>query len=149
MITIGCTQSSRLFLLQSVLSDFEDSIVHMNKEYDQNVLKEISLLADTLKLSAPVIMQYPNMLGPQILARLLPLRNQCPNINSLLKQCDTKGVHHCALLPVNHCLHTPGGPLMYSLEGHPFAVFDFASHFRFSIRCLRFKPFHYVGLIYR
>ena len=28
-----------------------------------------------------------------------------------------------ALDPSYHCLHTPGGPLQYSLEGHPFAPF--------------------------
>ena len=28
-----------------------------------------------------------------------------------------------ALVPSYHCLHTPGGPLQYSLEGHPFAPF--------------------------
>ena len=114
------------FALQTILFDFEDSINHMSTQFDANVVKEISLLADTLKLSAPIITQYPNMFAPQILARLLPLRNTCPNINRLLRQCDLKGPSHCALLPVNHCLHTPGGPLMYSLEGHHFAVFDLA-----------------------
>ena len=114
------------FALQTILSDFDDSINHISTQFDPNIIKEISLLSDTLKLSAPVITQYPNMFAPQILARLLPLRHIFPNINNLLNQCDSKGVYHCALLPVNHCLHTPGGPLMYSLEGHQFAVFDFA-----------------------
>ena len=29
------------------------------------------------------------------------------------------------LVPVYHCLHTPGGSLKFSLEGHQFAVFGF------------------------
>ncbi|VVD06011.1 unnamed protein product, partial [Leptidea sinapis] len=48
-----------------------------------------------------------------------------PAVSSLLKQCHDKGKNHCALLPSHHCLHTPGGPLKYSLEGHQFAVFAF------------------------
>ena len=28
-----------------------------------------------------------------------------------------------ALVPSYHCMHTPGGPLQYSLEGHSFAPF--------------------------
>ena len=31
-----------------------------------------------------------------------------------------------ALVPCYHCMHTPGGPLQYSLEGHPFAPFGIA-----------------------
>ncbi|CAG2108893.1 unnamed protein product [Medioppia subpectinata] len=120
------------FPLQSILADFEDSIHFLSKEGGhQSVVKEISLLADTLKLSAPVIVQFPNMIGPQILARLLCVSDECLHIRNLLQQCDSKGALHCALLPVNHCLHTPGGPLMYSLEGH------------------HFKPVYNVGLVYR
>lgn len=29
----------------------------------------------------------------------------------LLKACDKNGPKDCALIPLNHCLHTPGGPL--------------------------------------
>ena len=36
----------------------------------------------------------------------------------LLKQCDEEGMYQNALLPTYHCMHTPGGPLKYSLEGH-------------------------------
>lgn len=64
----------------------------------------------------------------------------------LLSACDKNGPKDCALIPLNHCLHTPGGPLkvscdtansllpchsvvfplfQYSLEGHQFAVFGF------------------------
>ena len=113
--------------LQSVLGDFEDCKTQLKKfeKVDAQSVKEVQLMIDAIKLAAAILIQYPSMLAPQILARLLPLRDQYPNIASLLKQCDDEGVNHCSLLPINHCLHTPGGPLMYSLEGHSFAVFDF------------------------
>jgi len=46
-------------------------------------------------------------------------------IQRLLRQCDSKseGLRINALTPVHHCLHTPGGPLQFSLEAHPFAPF--------------------------
>jgi WD40 repeat protein len=113
--------------LQSVLADFEYCKVQL-KKYDKveaQDVKEVQLMIDAIKLAAAILIQYPSMLAPQILARLIPLRDEFPNISSLLRQCDAEGVKHCALLPINHCQHTPGGPLMYSLEGHSFAVFDF------------------------
>ena len=41
------------------------------------------------------------------------------------RQCDEEGLVQNALVPTYHCMHTPGGPLKYSLEGHQFAVFSF------------------------
>lgn len=113
--------------LQSVLTDFEDARKQLKSvdNKDNLSVREVQLLIDAIKLSAAILIQYPSMLAPQIVGRLLPLKDECPNIASLLEQCDRLGVNHCALTPINHCLHTPGGPLMYSLEGHSFAVFDF------------------------
>ena len=34
-----------------------------------------------------------------------------------------EGIKQNALVPTYHCMHTPGGPLKYSLEGHQFAIF--------------------------
>lgn len=59
----------------------------------------------------------------QVLGRLLPCFSSCPKIQVLLRQCDSDGLAVNALVPSYHCLHTPGGPLQYSLEGHPFAPF--------------------------
>ena len=75
------------------------------------------------RLSASILAHYPDMLGPQIVGRLLPLYSTHPKIQSLIKQCDEKGVNFCSLVPTHHCYHTPGGPLQYSLEGHPFAPY--------------------------
>jgi len=62
-------------------------------------------------------------LAVQLVGRLLPEAATNINVRRLLEQCDKEGMQHCALMPTAHCLHTPGGPLKYSLEGHQFAVF--------------------------
>ncbi|CAB0008443.1 unnamed protein product, partial [Nesidiocoris tenuis] len=87
--------------------------------------RELMLVADALRLGGAILSVYPDMLAPQLVGRLLPEIGTNPNIKMLLNACDQEGPEHCALMPLYHCLHTPGGPLKYSLEGHQFAVFDF------------------------
>ena len=65
------------------------------------------------------------MLAPQLTGRLLSVVDNNLNIQNLLKQCDEEGPSQNALVPAFHCMHTPGGPLKYSLEGHQFAIFGF------------------------
>ena len=65
------------------------------------------------------------MLGAQITARLLPEQKSGELVRSLILQCDRAAASTNCLVPVHHCLHTPGGPLKFSLEGHQFAVFGF------------------------
>ncbi|XP_064648000.1 NACHT and WD repeat domain-containing protein 2-like [Lineus longissimus] len=105
--------------LQSVLADFEDAMNHIKD-------KDIKLVADAIRLSSSVLVQIPSMIGPQIIGRLLPYYSRNRKINSLIQQCDTDGLEDCALVPSHHCLHTPGGPLQFSLEGHQFAPFGIA-----------------------
>ncbi|CAH0599180.1 unnamed protein product [Chrysodeixis includens] len=107
--------------LQAVLADFEDAKLHVNKD----AVRELMLVADALRLGGAILGTYSDMLAPQLVGRLLPEAPHNPAISSLLKQCVHNGKTHCALLPSHHCLHTPGGPLKYSLEGHQFAVFAF------------------------
>ncbi|XP_053618962.1 NACHT and WD repeat domain-containing protein 2 [Plodia interpunctella] len=107
--------------LQAVLADFEDAKLHVNKD----AVRELMLVADALRLGGAILGTYSDMLAPQLVGRLLPEAPHNPAVASLLKQCHDKGKNHCALLPSHHCLHTPGGPLKYSLEGHQFAVFAF------------------------
>jgi WD40 repeat protein len=102
--------------LQSVLADFEDLLEHVYQ-------KDVKLIADAIRLSSSILNHYPSMLGPQITGRLLPYFQSNMNIRSLIQQCDSDGLVNCALVPAHHHLHTPGGPLQYSLEGHPFAPF--------------------------
>ncbi|CAL1545368.1 unnamed protein product [Lymnaea stagnalis] len=102
--------------LQSVIADFEDLLNHV---YD----KDVRIIADAIGLSSSILSHYPDMLGPQITGRLLPYYRHNPQIRTLIQQCDSDGLRHCALVPAYHCLHTPSGPLQYSLEGHQFAPF--------------------------
>lgn len=69
------------------------------------------LVADALRLGGAVLGQHPNMLAPQLVGRLLPEIDNNPNIKMLLNDCDKKGPGQCSLMPLYHCLHTPGGPL--------------------------------------
>ena len=79
------------------------------------------------------------MLAPQLVGRLLsevlPEQTNNDNVRELLKQCDAEGPVHNALVPTYHCMHTPGGPLKYSLEGHQFAIFGFklTSDYRYIV----------------
>ena len=120
--------------LQAVLSDFEDACNHMN-EAQKDEKREIMLVADSLRLGGAILGQYPDMLAPQLVGRLLSEMDNNNNIRSLLRQCDEEGLGHNALVPTYHCMHTPGGPLKYSLEGHQFAVFGFklTSDFRYIV----------------
>ena len=103
--------------LQTVVTDFENSLEY---QYDKNV----KVLADAIRLSGSVLCKTPQMIGPQIIGRLLPYYNQYDKITALIDQCDSEeGLQLNALSPSYHCLHTPGGPLQYSLEGHQFAPF--------------------------
>jgi len=82
-------------------------------------------VADSLRLGGAILNTYPDMLSPQLIGRLLSELENNQNIQKLLQQCDEEGPQQNALIPIYHCMHTPGGPLKYSLEGHLFAVFGF------------------------
>ncbi|XP_063218680.1 NACHT and WD repeat domain-containing protein 2 [Bacillus rossius redtenbacheri] len=118
--------------LQAVLSDFEDACSNTT---DKEAIRELMLVADALRLGGAILSVYPDMLAPQLIGRLLPEIGSNPNVKMLLKECDKSGPEDNALIPVYHCLHTPGGPLKYSLEGHQFAVFGFCltSDYRYIV----------------
>lgn len=80
--------------------------------------RELVLVADALRLGGAILSVYPDMLAPQLIGRLLPEIDSNPNIKMLLNQCDMKGPENCALLPLYHCLHTPGGPLKVKQRHH-------------------------------
>ena len=98
--------------LQSVFGDFVDSLTVF---YDS----EIQVILDSLRLAGSSLTQYPHLLGIQIIGRLLPYYHSHSKIKRLIDNCDTDGIQKNALVPANHCMHTPGGPLLYSLVGHP------------------------------
>lgn len=112
--------------LQAVLADYEDACTHIDNKDSKRYTnlrskqqrgffvvccRELILVADALRLGGAVLGPYPNMLAPQLIGRLLPETATNPNIKMLLNDCDLKGPAHCSLLPLYHCLHTPGGPL--------------------------------------
>ena len=85
----------------------------------------MAFIVEIAHIISCTIGQYPNMLAPQLSGRLLSVMDENANIQNLLNQCDEEGPTQNALVPAFHCMHTPGGPLKYSLEGHQFAVFGF------------------------
>ncbi|XP_023233004.1 NACHT and WD repeat domain-containing protein 2-like [Centruroides sculpturatus] len=118
--------------LQAVLIDFDDARENLE---DSMTVREVILVADSLRLGSAVLSQYPNMIASQLISRLLPVKETHKHIKLLLEQCDKESPMQCALIPAYHCLHTPGGPMKYSLEGHQFAVFSFVltSDFRYVV----------------
>ena len=71
--------------LNEVLGDFEDAILHIK---DPAAKKEINLVADSIRLGGAILKFYPEMLAAQLNGRLLPERQNSPNIRRLLEQCD-------------------------------------------------------------
>lgn len=58
-----------------------------------------------------------------------------PLLRHIIVQCDEHGFVSNCLVPLRHCLPSPGGPLKYSLEGHRFAIFgcDLTSDKRYVV----------------
>lgn len=107
--------------LNSLIADFEDCL--SSYKYD----KEVVLVSDALRLSSSILSVSALNLVPQIVGRLLPYiymnTKKFANVKSLVEQCEINGIKDSAFVPAFNCFHVPGGPLMYSLEGHPFAVY--------------------------
>ena len=85
--------------------------------------KEVKLMSDALRLSSSVLAADPNNLSCQIIGRLLPFYPTCKKIASFIDQCETTGLQVMGLVPAFNTLASPGGPLVYSLEAHQFAVY--------------------------
>ena len=108
--------------LETVISDFQEASEHLR---DPTERRQVLMVQDALKLGAGILSRIPDMLAGQLVGRLLPDIWQCPHIAKLVSECDEHGSQHCALVPVSHCLLSPGGPMKFSLEGHNFAIFGF------------------------
>ncbi|CAF3573336.1 unnamed protein product [Adineta steineri] len=85
--------------------------------------KEVKLMSDALRLSSSVLASDPTNLACQIIGRLLPFYTTCRKIASFIDQCESTGLQHMGLVPAFNNLASPGGPLVYSLEAHQFAVY--------------------------
>jgi WD40 repeat protein len=80
-------------------------------------------MSDALRLSSSVLAADPNNLTCQIIGRLLPFYTTCRKIALFIDQCESTGLQHMSLVPAFNTLASPGGPLVYSLEAHQFAVY--------------------------
>ena len=78
--------------LNELLSDFEDAV---NNIEDAVAVKEINLVADSIRLGGAILKFYPEMLAAQLNGRLLPERQNSPNIRRLLEQCDEVARYLC------------------------------------------------------
>jgi WD40 repeat protein len=82
---------------------------------------EVSIIRDTLLLSAYRLKAHPMSLAEQLLGRLNDLQNDLyPNIFILLQEA-RHWIHHATsfqFLPLNQSLVCPGGPLVTTLSGH-------------------------------
>lgn len=85
--------------------------------------KETKLISDSLRLSSSVLASDPNNLSCQIIGRLLPFYTTCRKVASFIDQCESTGLQSMGLVPAFNTLASPGGPLVYSLEAHQFAVY--------------------------
>ncbi|CAF0996732.1 unnamed protein product, partial [Rotaria sordida] len=85
--------------------------------------KEVKLMSDALRLSSSMLAADPNNLACQIIGRLLPFYTTCHKIASFIDQCESTGLQVMGLVPACNTLPSPGGPLVYSLEAHQFAVY--------------------------
>jgi WD40 repeat protein len=107
--------------LNNLISDYEDLLSF-------KIDKEVILVSDALRLASSQLSISPTNLVPQLIGRLLPyyfIKNsrRIRNVKSLLDKCESDGLKNSALIPAFNCFHVPGGPLVFSLEGHPFAVY--------------------------
>lgn len=109
--------------LNSLIADFEDALT--NYKYD----KEVVLVSDALRLASSILSSSASNLLPQIVGRLLPYTfinsKKFDNIRFLIDECESEGLRDMAFVPAYNCFHVPGGPLVFSLEGHPFSVYGF------------------------
>lgn len=80
-------------------------------------------MSDALRLSSSVLAMDPNNLSCQIIGRLLPFYTTCQKVASFIEQCESIGLEHMALVPAFNTLASPGGPLVFSLEAHQFAIY--------------------------
>ncbi len=107
--------------LNNLIADFEDFLEQFKDH------KEVTLIADALRLSSSVLSVSAANLMPQLVGRLLPYyfvrSSRFDNVRRLIEECETDGLHNSALVPAFNCFMVPGGPLRFSLEGHPFAIY--------------------------
>ena len=98
--------------------------------------KEVSIIQDTLLLSAHSLKIYPLSLAEQFLGRLNDLQNDVfPHISAMLTEA-RQWIHNSSsylFLPLNQSLISPGGPLITTLSGHPSLIHSVCSSKKHSL----------------
>ncbi|CAL1530131.1 unnamed protein product [Lymnaea stagnalis] len=92
------------------------SLRHVMEDFDLNLTDEVSFVEEALRVSRAVIENDMRNLPSEITGRLLPYYATHPNIRSLIRQCDTDGLHECAVVPNFPYQHIPGSSLQFTLE---------------------------------
>lgn len=141
--------SSNMIKFSQTEPDLEFRGVSLADELDgdslRSLINQLNILNSTIRLSCSSIHSDTQMLAPQLIGRLLPLikdkrsvnrtininqtydkQSDCKYLIQLLDQCDKDGSLDCALLPTDHCLQSPDGLQLSSLEGHSFAIMSMA-----------------------
>ncbi|GFR78450.1 NACHT and WD repeat domain-containing protein 2-like [Elysia marginata] len=102
------------------------SLQHIMSDLALNPSEEVSLVEEALRVSEHTVERDINSLPTEITGHLLPYYETHPNIRSLIRQCDTDGLRHCALVPNFPYLQVPGSSLQFTL-----AAPDEMEHFCF------------------
>ncbi|KAL4236339.1 hypothetical protein ACF0H5_004726 [Mactra antiquata] len=91
------------------------SLIHIMADFVLNPGEEATLVEEALRVAESTIQSDINNLAPEISGHLLPYYKTHPNIRALVQQCDTAGLHQCALVPNFPYLQVPGSSLQYTL----------------------------------
>ncbi|RUS88580.1 hypothetical protein EGW08_003680 [Elysia chlorotica] len=91
------------------------SLQHIMLDLALNPGEEVSLVEEALRVSERTVQRDINSLPTEISGHLLPYYGTHSNIRSLIRQCDTDGLRHCALVPNFPYLHVPGSSLQFTL----------------------------------
>ncbi len=89
------------------------SIQQVLADYNITDDREVTLVADALRMAESALAMYPNVLGPEISGRLLPHASTYANIKSLIYDCDQAALMKCPFVPCWQTYTCPGGPLQY------------------------------------
>ncbi|XP_067678714.1 NACHT and WD repeat domain-containing protein 2-like [Haliotis asinina] len=92
------------------------SLQHIMRDFSLSPASEASLVEGALRVAEPTLNRDINNLPAEITGRLLPYYTTHADIRELVKQCDTTGLDHCALIPNFPYLQVPGSSLQFTME---------------------------------
>ncbi|KAH3695860.1 NACHT and WD repeat domain-containing protein 2-like [Dreissena polymorpha] len=93
------------------------SLTHILADFVLNPGEEATLVEEALRMAEQTIHADINNLAPELAGHLLPYYKSHHNIRALVKQCDTAGLKHCAMIPNFPYMQVPGSSLQHTLTG--------------------------------